>query len=70
MDKGVIERLPSTFIDPFRKMLEDKIQQEGKIYSSNSEKFIDSLDEAARGRALEARGRQLAYSDILNKLNG
>ena len=70
MDKGVIDRLPSTFIDPFRKMLEEKILQEGRIYDVNSDKFIDTLDESARGRALEARGRKLAYSDILNKIMG
>ena len=66
----MIDRLPSNFIDPLRAFLQDRIQSEGKIQNINSEKFLETTDEAARGRALEARGRKLAYSEILNKLMG
>lgn len=70
MDKAVIDRLPSTFIDPFVAMLKKNIATEEKVYSSNVEIFMDTLDESARGRALEAKGRKIAYNDILNKITG
>lgn len=70
MDKTVIERLPSTFIDPFVAMLEKNIATEEKIYAANVELFMSTLDESARGRALEAKGRKIAYNDILNKIMG
>lgn len=70
MDIRVIERLPSAFVDEFNKYLKDSVAKEAGIYNKNSELFLNTKDEAARGRALEARGRKLAYSDILNKIMG
>lgn len=70
MDKAVIDRLPSTFTDAFVAMLEKNIATEDKVYAANVDKFMDTLDESARGRALEAKGRKSAYSDILNKIMG
>lgn len=70
MDKLVVERLPSSFVDPFVAMLEKNIATEDKVYLANTDIFMDTLDESARGRALEARGKKLAYSDILNKIMG
>lgn len=70
MDRGVINRLPSAFVDEFRKYLKDAEAKEASVYNKNSELFLNTKDEAARGRALEARGRRLAYSDVLNKIMG
>ena len=70
MDRAIIDRLPSAFVDGFTKYLKDAQATEDKVYNKNSELFLNTKDEAARGRALEARGRRLAYSDILNKVMG
>lgn len=70
MDKAVLDRLPSAFTDTFTAMLKKNIAVEDKVYRDNVELFMSTLDESARGRALEAKGRKLAYSDILNKIMG
>ena len=70
MDKAIIDRLPSTFVDPFVAMLQKSIAAEDKVYAANVELFMSTLDESARGRALEAKGRKIAYNDILNKIMG
>lgn len=70
MERAVIDRLPSSFVDEFSGVLKRKIDKENKIYLENADLFLDSKDEAARGRALEAKGRKLAYSDILNNIMG
>ena len=70
MDKAVIDRLPSTFVDPFVAMLKKNIATEDRVYADNVELFMSTLDESARGRALEAKGRKVAYNDILNKIMG
>lgn len=70
MDRAIIDRLPSAFVDGFTKYLKDAEAKEDLVYTRNSELFLNTKDEAARGRALEARGRRLAYSEILNKIMG
>lgn len=70
MDKAVIDRLPSKFIDDFSDMLRRRIDKEQKVYLENSDRFLETKDESARGRGLEAKGRKLAYSDILKQLMG
>lgn len=70
MDRAIIDRLPSAFVDEFAGYLRDAKAKEESIYNKNSELFLNTKDEAARGRALEARGRRLAYSDVLTKIMG
>lgn len=70
MDKDVIDRLPSAFIDGFSEMLQRKIDKERKVYLDNADRFLETADEGARGRGLEAKGRELAYRDILKQLMG
>lgn len=70
MDKDIIDRLPSAFVDGFSDMLQGKIDKEQKIYLENADIFLTTGDESARGRGLEAKGRKLAYKDILKKLMG
>ena len=70
MDKGVIERLPSAFTDGFSEMLQRRIDREHKIYLDSADAFLVTADESARGRGLEAKGRELAYKDILKQLMG
>lgn len=70
MDKAILNRLPSAFIDGFSGYLIDAINKEKGVYEVNTELYLHTADNAARGRALEAKGRQLAYSDVLNKIKG
>lgn len=70
MDQDVIDRLPSAFTDGIKALLQRKIDREHKIYTESADAFLMTADESARGRGLEAKGRELAYKDILKQLMG
>lgn len=70
MDRGVIERLPSSFLDSAKDFLASSIEKEQKVYRESTEYFLTSTDEAARSSALESKGRIAAYQKIYKQLTG